>query len=309
MDRPTTVRTTSPREWQGLINENFLPLSYEFARPLAFTGSACAIRLGDMLAAEISVDASRVTRLRRDADHDERACFKVLWQLAGTSRIMQGTRDSLLRPGHWSVYDTRRPYSIEAVGAARFIVLLVPQHARYGWSAKVEALAGRALPGHYGARVAMASLATLLREEQPPDDDGQLLLEASTVALLEHALACQAGTLPALPAPGDRLAEAQSWIGRRLHDTTLGPAAVAAAMNLSRRSLYSLFMRSGTTPHAYIRQQRLALACRLLVQPGRPALTVTEIAQRCGFADPAHFSRAFTQALGCPPSAWRARSG
>jgi AraC family transcriptional activator of tynA and feaB len=303
------LTTADTGEWHSLVNANFPSLQCQFARPTNFRASARAQRFADVLAAELSVDASRVIRLQRDADADLRAYFKVLWQLSGECRIEQGTRQSLLRPGCWSVYDTRRSYSIESIGHANFVVLLVPQDPRHGWSSTVETLAGQALDAQGTPRVVLAGLAAILRDDALPDAEGQQLLEDSTVMLLEHALLRSAARFPALGPETRkmaRLADAQDWIRRHLHNTTLSPDTVARAMNLSRRSLYNLFLAARTTPRAFIQQERMALACRLLGDPARPHMPVHEVAARCGFADPAHFSRAFAGARGCSPTSWRA---
>ena len=302
------LSTRDTGEWQSLVNAHFLSLNCHFVRPTQFRASARALRFADIVAAELSVDASRVTRHQRQADAEEQGFFKVLWQLSGESRITQGTRDSLLRPGMWSVYDTRRSYSIESVGQSHLLVLLMPQRMHGGWLNAVETLAARALEGQGTPRIAMAGLAALLRDEELPDADGQQLIEDSTVMLLEHALRRGAARFQV---PGEaknlaRLADAQEWIRRRLHDTTVSPNTVAQALNLSRRSLYNLFLAARTTPRAFIQQERMALARKLLAGSDRQPATVGEVAMRCGFSDPAHFSRAFAHAHGCSPSAWRA---
>ncbi|RCV89551.1 AraC family transcriptional regulator [Billgrantia montanilacus] len=59
---------------------------------------------------------------------------------------------------------------------------------------------------------------------------------------------------------------------------------------------------TGLSPHEWLVQQRLARA-RELLRVGNASLT--EVAQACGFADSAHFSRSFRRRHGVSPSAWR----
>jgi AraC family transcriptional regulator, positive regulator of tynA and feaB len=59
------------------------------------------------------------------------------------------------------------------------------------------------------------------------------------------------------------------------------------------------------TPHAFIRSAKLDRACALLHQPAGRKNSVAGIARQCGFADPAHFSRAFHARHGVAPTAWR----
>ncbi|SFI03184.1 AraC family transcriptional regulator [Modicisalibacter xianhensis] len=58
----------------------------------------------------------------------------------------------------------------------------------------------------------------------------------------------------------------------------------------------------GQPPHAWLTEQRLSLACRLMHEP---QASLTEIAVACGFADAAHFSRTFRARRGLSPRQWR----
>ena len=55
----------------------------------------------------------------------------------------------------------------------------------------------------------------------------------------------------------------------------------------------------GMAPHAFVLQRRLARTVELLTQR---KFTVREVAERCGFADQAHLTRAFKAQFGQPPS-------
>ena len=77
-------------------------------------------------------------------------------------------------------------------------------------------------------------------------------------------------------------------------------------MHLGAGRVRQLFVRGlGQPPMQYLRGRRLAHARSLLADTELPA---AEIAQRCGFADPAHFSRLFRGVVGMQPTAYRERS-
>jgi AraC-like DNA-binding protein len=79
-------------------------------------------------------------------------------------------------------------------------------------------------------------------------------------------------------------------------DLTL--AALAAEVGLSRYQLLRAFARElGLTPHAYILQQRLASA-RRLIRAGQP---LAEVAAFTGFFDQSHLTRCFTRQFGVTP--------
>jgi AraC family transcriptional activator of pobA len=86
--------------------------------------------------------------------------------------------------------------------------------------------------------------------------------------------------------------------GSSLNVTDYAQALGVTPTHLSRACKASC----GRTALEMIQQRRLFEARRLLSETRLP---VQEIAQRLGFSTPGYFSRAFTQAIGQPPSAYR----
>ncbi len=93
---------------------------------------------------------------------------------------------------------------------------------------------------------------------------------------------------------------------RRLTEAPEQPATLAELAALSGVSRFQLlrgFARAvGLTPHAYLLQQRVRLARRLLAAGRRPVEAATE----AGFADQSHLTRAFRRQLGITPARYRA---
>lgn len=83
----------------------------------------------------------------------------------------------------------------------------------------------------------------------------------------------------------------------------LNAAALIRATGLPRRTAELRFRRSlGCAPGAWLLARRLERAAHLLRSGELP---VAEVARRCGWEDPAYFSRVFSRHRGCSPSAWR----
>jgi AraC family transcriptional regulator, positive regulator of tynA and feaB len=76
-------------------------------------------------------------------------------------------------------------------------------------------------------------------------------------------------------------------------------------MAASTRHLNRLFEPHGCTATQWICRTRLAAAQRLLASGHRAMAPVGEVALQCGFANPAHFARAFKQAYGVTPTEHR----
>jgi AraC-like DNA-binding protein len=95
----------------------------------------------------------------------------------------------------------------------------------------------------------------------------------------------------------------RTWIEARLANQEDGLEALAAHLSLSpsRTShvVHDLFGQSFTE---LLITQRISQAQRLLATTSLPA---AQIAERCGFSSPMHFSRLFRQRCGVPPGRWR----
>ncbi|WP_410671716.1 helix-turn-helix domain-containing protein [Amycolatopsis sp. cmx-4-68] len=88
------------------------------------------------------------------------------------------------------------------------------------------------------------------------------------------------------------------------HHLPLSLADMAAAAELSPFHFLRVFKTAtGQTPYRYLTRIRVERACRHLE---RGELSVTEIAQVCGFATPSRFASAFRTQIGLSPSAYRA---
>lgn len=83
------------------------------------------------------------------------------------------------------------------------------------------------------------------------------------------------------------------------------PAGLAQRFGVHPGSLARRWLADVGEPMArYRRRQRLRLGCTLLAGGNLP---ISDVARRCGFPDPLHFSRAFARAHGCPPRTYRER--
>jgi AraC family transcriptional regulator, arabinose operon regulatory protein len=162
--------------------------------------------------------------------------------------------------------------------------LVVPADA--GWDH------GLACIGRLGPDLAAAPVAELAAIEA-------VLLRAMATMLM--AIGGDSGSQVA---DDDLVRQAVRWLDERYRERpTL--AQVAKAVGCSANYLHARFARElGLSPAAYAEQQRLRDAQDLLTQTSLP---VQEIARRCGYADPFHFSRVMRRTLGQSPRELRRR--
>jgi AraC-like DNA-binding protein len=97
------------------------------------------------------------------------------------------------------------------------------------------------------------------------------------------------------------LLRAKRVIARRLGDSELSVAEIAAELHISENHLARLFRADGQTVMRCVISQRLELASRILAGLGRTGIQMQEVAFRCGFVSAAHFSRVFKERYGHSP--------
>ena len=131
------------------------------------------------------------------------------------------------------------------------------------------------------------------------------LVESLGLAALQEFLF--AGERAAVPEPDepDALRRALEWIGSEGEHATDLPA-LARQAGVSPAQLVKLFRRHlGTTPIRHVWEVRTRRWAQLLRETG---LTVGEVAFRCGFQTPFHFSRWVRELFGVSPRALRAKA-
>lgn len=136
-----------------------------------------------------------------------------------------------------------------------------------------------------------------------PQGDG--LVDALGVAALQAYLFADTRQERRATDEPDALRRALAWIGSAGHEAVDLPA-LAHAAGVSPAQLVKLFKRHlGTTPIRYLWETRTRRGAQLLRETG---LTVGEVAYRCGFQTPFHFSRWVRELYGKAPRELRAQA-
>lgn len=112
------------------------------------------------------------------------------------------------------------------------------------------------------------------------------------------------GTVVALQRGGRaaRLQAIMADIAAHLGGGDLSVAAVAGRHGITPRHLHRLFESQGATFSQIVLGARLDLARRLLIDPRRSQLSITEVGFASGFGDLSYFNRAFRRRFGAAPS-------
>jgi len=159
------------------------------------------------------------------------------------------------------------------------------------------------LDGGDGATADLATITLLVREGMDRLEDDR---EAARLCLAAaERLLCPETP----PPPGGLLAWQVRRVGRYLDRQIEGRITLGAAageVRLSPGHFSRCFRRTfGATFAKFVMRRRIERAQRLMVTS---SMSLGQIALACGFADQAHFTRAFTNLTGGAPGKWRRRA-
>ncbi|MFD7915836.1 helix-turn-helix domain-containing protein [Streptomyces sp. NPDC059752] len=307
-----TTLPLSPHEradyWNNVVSDTFIPLDVTLHEPVPSAGSIASERLGPLQISAVQAGPQTVWRNRRLISRGGEEFLTVTFQHTGTARLTQDGRRALVGPGTFTCSDAGRPYEREQPDHFRFTAIRVPKSGLGVPEADLRAVTGTVFSGDRGTSGLVAGFLRRLAERASGFDayTGQQLA-MTAMDLLCVLVRERQGRLDPYASDTARgmLARVKAYVLTSLSDPDLSPERIAAAHHISVRYLHKLFQPEGTTVGRWIRQERLARCRRDLSRRTGSAPAVTAVAQRWGFTNPSHFSRAFRAAYGMSPREWQ----
>jgi AraC-like DNA-binding protein len=295
-------------QWRDLIREHFVALDIDADRDGRFTGAVRTAELGHLKVASVDSITAEYRRTPGLARRDSASYLQVGMISRGEAVLRQDGREAVVRPGDFAIYETDRPFFWSLRGDWQLLVYTWPRASMALDPGESRRLTARTLGGGSGLG---GIVGRMLRElvTAPPvlTAAGGIRLADEVGELVTTVATEQAGPEPAGRGADEQLRRIDAYIAEHLADPDLDPAAIARAHFISARQLHRLFARQGNSVTQHIREQRLERCRRDLARPHGTA-SITEIARRWGFTDPATFSRAFRAAYRTTPSAYRRRA-
>lgn len=215
--------------------------------------------------------------------------------LDGSVTIEQGAHTDV-RPGSIGISDLRKPL-VQRFDAKRRSRSLVAEIAQS--EIGMDGPAPSVVHASDGIGHLIAGQAQLLFADcDQLDGPTRAVAGIALVSLVRHALS-------GVPKGGDRFSvRVRALLADHPSDAALDVDALARRLDVSRRTLFRHLAAEGTTPSHLLRDERLrkASAALALIAPSR---SITAVALDHGFADHAHFSRAFKAKFGMTPTEFR----
>ncbi|MCW5249526.1 AraC family transcriptional regulator [Streptomyces sp. SHP 1-2] len=303
------LRFSRPETFSSTVSSLYRPVVLESAPRTRFSGGIEARRIDDLLLSRVEATTHEFRRVAGDigAAGPQGGPVKVFALVEGVAVLRQDEHEVVLEPGGLGLVDTARTYDILGDDGFDCLILMLPGR-RLGLRPDdlAELSAARFDAGALDELV-VPYLSGLARNLPVLDGAAGRRVAHTTVELLSALLQAQLG--PRLPRARIHRAElterAQMFVREHLDDRALSPGAIAEALHVSPRYVHSLFSSAGTTVSAFVRAQRLEASRRDLADPHLTHLAIADVAARRGFSDGAHFTRAFKDAYGVTPSAFR----
>ncbi|WP_280242273.1 helix-turn-helix domain-containing protein [Nocardia abscessus] len=290
--------------WRQTVTRAFVPLSATAADATGFTGRLQVSTLGTMTVSRVSAAPHTVRRSKSLIADSERGLYKLGLQLSGVALLVQDGREAVLGSGDFALYDTDLPYTLDFGAPTDMAVFMFPRERLHlPLNADRDILARR-----IGGRDDVGALVTpllirLVEQQHRGGLHATPVIADAVVDLLSALLADDFGTPESLPHQA-LLVQAKAFIDDHLGDPDLTPDVVAAAVHISTRYLQKLFSADGRPVASWIRQRRLD-QCRRELSSARAIPSISAVGRKCGFPDPAHFSRVFKAQFGISPGEFR----
>lgn len=270
------------------------------AMPLSDRATGRATAIASKALPSLDVMVSNVISLRPSMGAEWGDSAFLLMVLEGSVVLDHYGRQAALGTGDMALLDSREGCRFDVSGAVNALTIGLPRNDVVAVRFAAESIFGLTMPGNRPInRIVSGTIGSILHEDC--DDAHVSAIQCAVMSLIDRALGSEEQMLAASPAERELLREMADFVLKNPEAVEEGMEALAARFALSRRSLYRLFSRFGTSPSRWIADTRLRHAYRMLTAGGGGE-TVSAVAFACGFSDSSHFARAFRQRFGLRPS-------
>ncbi|WP_028292676.1 helix-turn-helix domain-containing protein [Oceanobacter kriegii] len=292
--------------WVDCINRNMIELDCPDEPECGIDAELTSRQLGALTLNRVKASEHSIQRSNANIRKDDRESAFMCLMLEGDGFAYQGTQCTRSSPGDVVIYNTVRPYAQGFGQNMDMVVIDIPHQVLKGcfgqWDQKDIIRLDRQL--EYGG-YATKELFNLLRQADSgataADKVANLMLDELN-GLLNQRIRPQGSR-----ALADILLRGKYWIRTHLHEEDLSLERLSHELHTSKRQLARAFQLDNTTVARFIWDERLQRCRDTLLDPSCKQMTVSQVAFRCGFNHPAHFSRAYKQAFGESPSDTRSR--
>ncbi|WP_433297016.1 AraC family transcriptional regulator [Pseudonocardia sp. CA-142604] len=302
------IREFSGEELEDVAGEFFLPMIARTGP--GFRGRVAVQELGEALTLSRShwgepMMTFRTDRMAARASTCDRLLFCVY--SAGRGRVRQHDRSAEQPAGTGVLCESRSRFERVSSTETWSLTLRFPRQMLPLLTAEITEACARSVAATAPAmQMLSAYLDRLFDVADDLTDRQRTDAGHAAIALLAMALRDVTPSVPGGGGPEEVLLDMmRRHVRERLADPHLRVEELARRHHVSVSHAYTLFERIGTTPGAYLREERLQAAQAMLSDRRQNWRKISDIAAAVGFLDLRTFERAFRRRYGMTPGGWR----
>lgn len=259
--------------------------------------------VGDLSVCRIEASPHRVTQHSAARGRG----ISVLLQVLGTSVFEQDGRRVEVSPGDCIAGDCSQTREILSTTGTTHFLILIPRRVALSYGLQPQAISCERFSSSRGlGRLSRNLVETVIEDRDAIDPEHEHHLADMVMRSLQCSLA--AADARSVPDARERLVQrVRAFVHKNLRNSNLDLGMIAEALDCSKRYLHAAFAEEAGTVTQYIWSVRLESCRRELERTSTGRTSITDIAFSHGFNSSSHFSRAFKERFGLPPS--QARSG
>jgi AraC-like DNA-binding protein len=297
------------RAWEAVVSQLYATMEVQVADAGKFEGVITQCSLDDLDLTRAIVDYEIASRKRRHIASDVSQSCVFLFVKKGPMTLEQFGREALLDSNSCSLVDLGSPYVLKHSSVTDTFFLKAPEVVLRSKFKDIQSHCAVARPiGPGMGSIAADMIASLVQNASATGEQDAAYLATQILDIMAIAFESAPGDMP----EGPSLAQAAirrralAYIDRRVGDPDLDPAMIAAAIGVSTRYLHRVFEASENSVGASIRVRRLQRAHEELSDRRLRQRSISEIANRNGFANQSSFATCFKKEFGVSPRTVRA---
>jgi len=301
---PRASSAATLARWLEMVQREF-GLDCRIHKESAFQAKVRSWDIGTVKLVKMALNGHSVMSERRIAPKSDPQYLLVKLVLGGRVVFEQSGRCASAGTGGLVVIDPAREFNAAFFDCPEIVEFLLPKSElkERGLAAEVDGL----LLNSFSTPDTTALWHFLLATANHAGNTSETLrarLGAQVMDLADYLIGSSDKGLHSRTAAVNRV-RVKRYILRRLGDPNLDTAEIAAATQLSPRSINRLFAAEGTSLMRYLWNCRLERAQAMLQHAAGTRISIEKVAWRCGFSDAAHFSRSFKGRYGSSPREFR----